>query len=186
MKNNDCFHERNININNSIFLRKGIIFIFFVLLFVYDKQSLKAIINIKNIIYKRAFINIKNSDIIEYSNNSIKVSKKKETINDIKNNLIDGKLYWNNQTSLNIKKIKDEIKQYYKFQISFDNNIFFKKRKNPKISLVITLCNQFIYIKRIYSSILKQEMKDIEIIFVDDASTDNLFKEFQKEKSFLF
>ena len=36
--------------------------------------------------------------------------------------------------------------------------------------------NQDKYIKYIYSSIQKQEIKDIEIIFVDDASIDNTAK----------
>ena len=38
---------------------------------------------------------------------------------------------------------------------------------------MITLYNQKNYIKNVYSSIQKQELKDIEIIFVDDASIDN-------------
>ena len=43
----------------------------------------------------------------------------------------------------------------------------------PKISLIITLYNQKIYILKIYYFILRQSLKEIEIIFIDDASTDN-------------
>ena len=58
-------------------------------------------------------------------------------------------------------------------KISFDNKTHFYKRKTPKISIIITVYNQGYYIKKSYAHILQQEIKDIEIIFVDDASTDN-------------
>ena len=45
----------------------------------------------------------------------------------------------------------------------------------PKISVIITLYNQREYILKIYSCLLNQSMKEIEIIFVDDASIDNSF-----------
>ena len=86
------------------------------------------------------------------------------------------KLYLNNETSLNIDKISEEIKNYKNknfLKISFNNKTDFIKKNNPKISLIITLYNQEKYLKLVYISILKQDFKDIEIIFVDDASTDN-------------
>jgi len=43
----------------------------------------------------------------------------------------------------------------------------------PKISLIITLYNQREYILKIYYCILNQSIKEIEIIFIDDASIDN-------------
>ena len=88
----------------------------------------------------------------------------------IKNN---ENLYWNSQTSLEIDKVIEEIKELNNGKISYENKEDFKKRENPKVSLVITLYNQENNIKSIYASILKQEMKDIEIIFVNDASKDN-------------
>jgi glycosyltransferase involved in cell wall biosynthesis len=39
--------------------------------------------------------------------------------------------------------------------------------------VIITLYNQKIYILKIYYCILNQSLKEIEIIFIDDASTDN-------------
>ena len=89
---------------------------------------------------------------------------------------INGQLIWMNETSLNEDKIKKEIKEYNQINISFDNPNDFIKRKNPLISLVITLYNQQEFIDRVYYSIQRQDMKDIEIIFVDDASTDNSAK----------
>ena len=91
-------------------------------------------------------------------------------------NLVNNKLIWNNTLSLEEYKIKEEIKQYKYTNISFTNPNDFIKRENPLISLVITLYNQEEFIDRVYYSIQKQEMKDIEIIFVDDASTDNSAK----------
>ena len=87
----------------------------------------------------------------------------------------DGKLYWNNETSLEINKIINEIKthklQRQKQKISFET-IFKFRSENPKISIVITLHNQEKFIQSIYESILKQTLKDIEIIFVNDGSKD--------------
>ena len=88
----------------------------------------------------------------------------------IKNN---ENLYWNSQTSLEIDKVIEDIKELNNGKISYENKEDFKKRENPKVSLVIALYNQENNIKSIYASILKQEMKDIEIIFVNDASKDN-------------
>ena len=89
---------------------------------------------------------------------------------------INGQLIWMNETSKKEDKIKEEIKEYNQINISFDNPNDFIKRKNPLISLVITLYNQQEFIDRVYYSIQRQDMKDIEIIFVDDASTDNSSK----------
>ena len=85
----------------------------------------------------------------------------------------DNKLYWNNQTNLDEEKLRDYVLNSKFLRINFENTTLFYKRKNPKISLIITLYNQEKYIKNIYANIQQQELKDIEIIFVDDASTDN-------------
>ena len=75
-------------------------------------------------------------------------------------------------------------------KISFDNKTHFYKRKTPKISIIITVYNQGYYIKKSYAHILQQEIKDIEIIFVDDASTDNssfIIKELmEKDKRIIY
>ena len=89
---------------------------------------------------------------------------------------INGQLIWMNETSKKEDKIKEEIKEYNQINISFENPNDFIQRKNPLISLVITLYNQQEFIDRVYYSIQRQDMKDIEIIFVDDASTDNSAK----------
>jgi glycosyltransferase involved in cell wall biosynthesis len=83
------------------------------------------------------------------------------------------KIFWKNQTDLEIEKNKAEVLNSKSKKISFENNNDFYKRKKPKISIIITVYNQKDYIKSAYTHIQNQQLKDIEIIFVDDASTDN-------------
>ena len=52
------------------------------------------------------------------------------------------------------------------------NNIIFKKIENPKISIITPVHNRDKYILRFLRSIQNQFFDDIEIIFVDDLSTD--------------
>jgi glycosyltransferase involved in cell wall biosynthesis len=82
-------------------------------------------------------------------------------------------LFWRNE-SINYKKIQEEILnyKYNHFKISFENKEYFYERENPKISVIITIYNQKEFIKKIYTCIQNQSIKDIEIIFVDDASID--------------
>ena len=100
------------------------------------------------------------------------------------------KILWNNQTELELEKNINDIKKSKSIKVSFDNEIDFYRRKKPKISIIITLYNQDKYIKTAYAYIQKQELKDIEIIFVDDDSTDNsymIIKELmQKDKRIVY
>ena len=96
-----------------------------------------------------------------------------------------GRLLWND-TEPNPKKLKEDIKSYENLNITinFTETEEFYKRENPKISIIITVYNQEKYLKRVYLSILNQNFTDIEIIFIDDASTDNssnIIKEFMIE-----
>ena len=85
-----------------------------------------------------------------------------------------------------LNKDINSIKTY--FQICSEgkliNNKSFKKNIKPKVSIVIALYNKEKYILRLLRSIQNQIFKNIEIIFVDDFSTDNsvnLVKSFQKD-----
>ena len=64
------------------------------------------------------------------------------------------------------------------------------KENIQKFILVITLYNQAKYLKLFYTSIQIQELKDIEIIFVDDASNDNtssiINKLMEKDKRIIY
>ena len=116
--------------------------------------------------YKSIFGDSKPSKVIKIQNNF-------EGDNSSRVDYIDGKLFWDKETFQDQEKIRKEIKGYDNIEISFKNKNDFLYRQNPLISLVITIFNQENKIKSIYASILNQDLKDIEIIFVDDASTDN-------------
>ena len=69
-----------------------------------------------------------------------------------------------------------EIKKYKYSKINIEGKKDYIKKRNPKISLIITIYNQENFLKYAYFYIQKQELEDIEIIFVDDASSDNSSK----------
>jgi len=56
---------------------------------------------------------------------------------------------------------------------TFTNKEDLYKRENPKVSLIIPIYNQENFIKKIYTCIEHQSLKEIEILFVDDFSSDN-------------
>ena len=86
---------------------------------------------------------------------------------------IENKIFWKNQTNLELEKLINQIKNRNAATISLEEKSTFYKRDNPYISIIITLYNQDYYINTVYAFIQQQSLKDIEIIFVDDASTDN-------------
>ena len=119
-------------------------------------------------------------------NNSIETSKLNTDflINNYKCSSTDNKIYWKNQIDLELEKSRKEVENSKLLKISFDKKSDFYKRDEPKISIIITIFNQDYYIKELYAQIQQQELKDIEIIFVDDDSKDNsslIIKELMKE-----
>ena len=87
-------------------------------------------------------ISFLNKNIFQFSNSSKISNLNKYNNSHDKINYINGKLLWNNETSLGEQKIRDEVKEYDNIQISFENKSDFIKRENPLITLVITLYNQ--------------------------------------------
>ena len=64
-----------------------------------------------------------------------------------------------------------------------DKNKIYYTSKNPKISIVITLYNGEAFLNTALLSIQNQDLKDIEIVMIDDCSKDNsvnLIKELMK------
>ena len=89
-----------------------------------------------------------------------------------------------NFKNLNLTEETDIIETFYRYS---ENGIIFnhtreKRRKNPFLSIIIPIFNNEKNIKRIITSIENQSYKDIEIIFVDDASTDNSVEEIEEYK----
>ena len=58
----------------------------------------------------------------------------------------------------------------------------FQKRNNPKISIITPIYNRELYLIRFLRCIQYQTFKDIEIIFVDDCSSDNGVKIIEENK----
>ena len=81
--------------------------------------------------------------------------------------------FWEKSNEFGIRKINKSNKNRNAVRISLEENSTFYKRVNPYISIIITLYNQDYYINKVYAFIQQQSLKDIEIIFVDDAATDN-------------
>ena len=80
------------------------------------------------------------------------------------------------QNEINLKqKFKNE-KLFLKSCLDNTTIEYFEKYENPKISIVIPVFNNEKYLNRLIRSIQKQKIKEIEIIFVDDASTDNSYQ----------
>ena len=98
---------------------------------------------------------------------SVSTSEKAQIAKEKKVMCTNKNLYWHNEMTLNYLNIKQEISNYNKYNISFDNKNDFDKRENPKVSIILTVYNQENYLKIIYTYIQRQTLKDIEIIFVD-------------------
>ena len=89
-----------------------------------------------------------------------------------------------------LKRIKKQNEKY-KFEsflkLCFNSNKKFKnfkKKKNPKISIISPIYNREKFLIRFFKNLQYQNFKDIEIIFIDDFSKDNsvyLIEEFQKK-----
>ena len=97
-------------------------------------------------------------------------------------------LLWNNER-FNLTNIKNEIEIYQNYQnisIPSFNLQYFGESSKPKVSIIVPIFNQEKYLKSFYMSIYNQSLRDLEIIFINDASADNsrqIIEEFmQKDK----
>ena len=103
-------------------------------------------------------------------------------------------LFFNNKIFSNIFLFFSHLKSEYEYKkienylILCNNNEIqnikiYQKTKNPKVSIISPVFNRERYLLRFIKSIYYQNFIDIEIIFIDDCSTDNssnVIKEFQK------
>jgi len=156
----------------------------------------------KNIEIKNKSLTGNENEMIR-NNNFIDLNIKKEKINNNSSNSQNITNQEDNEELYRVYKnifIKNE-KQYLNFckgrrlivqihiyfklcekGILFDKKIY-EKVMEPKISIIIPVRNREEFILRALRSIQNQPMKDIEIIFIDDASTDKsvaLIEEYQK------
>ena len=77
----------------------------------------------------------------------------------------------------------NNIKSYYNF-CNENTNIIkkFKKTSNIKVSIISPIYNRQKFIKRFLKSVQFQNFKDLEIILVDDKSTDNVISIIEEYK----
>ena len=80
----------------------------------------------------------------------------------------------------------NNVQEYYKMikdHILYDKGKIYNPSGNPKISIIIPVYNGEAFLQETLISIQNQDFKDIEIIIIDDKSTDNstiLIKELMK------
>ena len=91
-----------------------------------------------------------------------------------------------NLSKKQFEKDLPKINQYVKLlrENYFHNKIYNNETLKPKVSFIATVYNKEKYLNSFISSIQNQDLKDFEIIFVDDCSMDNSIKiinEFEKK-----
>ena len=80
-----------------------------------------------------------------------------------------------------------DVQKYFEYMNYAKNDIYLNKQnlvevKKPKISIIISTYNRENYVKSTTRSIQNQNLKEIEIIFIDDFSTDNTVKFIKEEQ----
>lgn len=158
--------DLNQTINNNIIINETII----------SQDLIKETNNNLTLQTENNKTEILENTISETSKNTILETQKVELtskLEDRSNVVTTEKIFWKNNTVIDLDKINEEIRSYENMTPSFDNKEELYKRENPKVSLIIPVYNQQHFIKRVYVTIEHQTLKDIEIIFVDDCSKDN-------------
>ena len=149
--------------------------LFYILLFIFISTSItlftlkmKYSYNINNNIQKGSQINYKGEKV------DIHNIKNMNDINFIK--------------EFRLKNINEtDVQKYFEYMDYAKNDIYLNKQNlvkidNPKISIIISTYNRENYVKSTTRSIQNQNLKEIEIIFIDDFSTDNTVKYIKEEQ----
>ena len=127
-------------------------------------------------------LKIKNNSNVNCEN--LKIKNKKKIINYLLILFFIAflNLYFN-RTTINIySKFKNEI-DFIRSCINNTTIERYERCSEPKLSIVIPVYNSITYLNRLLRSIQLQKLKEIEIIFIEDCSTDKgfqLLKEYSK------
>ena len=86
-----------------------------------------------------------------------------------------------NSNAIFNNSIEEEIKNIESYLKLCENTnlkelFFFKKKNNPRVSIISSVYNKDKYLLRFLKSISYQNFKDIEIILINDCSMDNTLK----------
>ena len=85
-------------------------------------------------------------------------------------------LCFKKRTTINIySKFKNEI-DFIRSCINSTTIEKYERCSDPKLSIVIPVYNSIKYLNRLLRSIQLQKLKEIEIIFIEDCSTDKGFQ----------
>jgi len=109
--------------------------------------------------------NILTTKTVEEEIKKIKDQKKIE----LSKSEIESETYKKNFTGEDIIKY---IKECQKNPLTEENSQNFKFSENPKISIIVLFYNSVNYLNILHKSIQDQSIQDIEIIYIDDGSTD--------------
>ena len=133
-------------------------------------------------IFKNFFKNINNN----YNENNMNINNSKREILDIHE--IKNMNNINFIQNFKLKESnKDEVSKYFEYIDYAKNGIYLypqnlEKIDNPKVSIIISIYNREDYVKFAIRSIQNQNMKEIEIIYIDDYSSDNSTKYIKEEQ----
>ena len=151
--NNQISKKFNINANNTNYINNA------------NYPNISSIINSKNI------INNSNISIIANQTNLLNTLNISNLYKQINNNNTMNK---NKKINFDFNKYKEYFQNSKEGKILYNENLVYSQ--NPLISVVIPLYNDEKYINATLKSVQNQKMKDIEIILIDDFSTDNSAK----------
>ena len=165
-KNNDSMKKRKIKlyINREGFLKRHKILIL----------SILILILLLLIVFLVIYL-FKSSKVIKKTNNFEPRILKLSDFNYIKNRTRESR-------DEALKKGKEYMKKCIEGLLFTHNSSNFKLAKNPKISVIIPIYNSEDMINKTIKSVQNQNMLDIEIILVNDFSTDNSLLTIQKLK----
>ena len=165
MKNNQSNNIIKYQIKNKLCHKKGKIL--FILFFSLISISLIFLISSFNITQYHIELNTKiNNTNISSSEDFINITLQNETYKTFENGI---KLTY---------LTKEMVDKFNSYTNSCVNNILIDKKKyplvkHPKISAIIPIYNGGKYLHYSLRSVQNQKMKDIEIILIDDCSTDD-------------
>ena len=159
-KKNKFIRKKRKALNNKILLSTKKLFIIYLLLFIIIIYSLLKRKN-QNI---SQTINLEKNEKIGIFNTNSNISFEQYSLKKI--------------SSQEFKIYTEYINNAIKGNLLYPENL--KKVKNPKISIIISILNREEFINSTIKSVQNQKMKDIEIIIVDDYSTDNSIKYIKK------
>ena len=163
-------------IQENLFIKQTTKILFYILLFVF-------IITLFSLIIFKVKYNYNNKNNNE---NIIDEKNSKQEILDI--HKIKKMSDINYIKSFSLSNVNEtDVQKYFEYMDYAKNGIYLNKQnlihvKHPKVSIVISIYNRENYVKSTIRSIQNQNLKEIEIIYIDDFSSDNSVERIKEEQ----